>query len=727
MPQYSGGLGVLAGDHLKSASDLGLPLVGVGLFYRLGYFQQWISSDGRQQEAYPTFNPEDLPLELVTAADGSEVRISIPLPGEALYARIWRAQVGRVALLLLDSQVEENTPEGQQLTDRLYGGGAENRLRQEILLGIGGVKALTACGIDAEVFHTNEGHAGFLGLERVRRLVEEQKLDVPTAIETVRSATVFTTHTPVAAGIDRFARHLIEHYFGTDGVPTGMSVEELMALGADQGDVGVFNMAVMGLRLAQRANGVAALHGIVSREIFSWLWPGFDTNEVPIGHITNGVHSGTWIGQDWQELYERELGAGYATEALIDWEKMRDVPDEELWKLRSSSRKRLVEDTRTRLRAAWLQRGVSEGQLGWIGRAFDPDVLTIGFARRVPSYKRLTLILRDRDRLRRLLTDPERPIQLLLAGKAHPHDEGGKAMIREFAEFATDPEVRARIAFLPDYDMALGRSLVNGCDVWLNNPLRPYEACGTSGMKAALNGCLNLSIRDGWWDELYNGANGWAIPSVDDGSIDSDHRDDFESQAIFELLEQNVIPLFYDRSAGVPSGWVGMIKECLVSLGPHVQASRMVRDYTEKLYVPAARASRTMLADGFKPAKEQVAWKERIAKQWPEVKVEQVEPAHEDYRLGARLPIRVVVNLGNLTPDDVHVEAAFGRVGPDEELPEPQFVPLKPSGDSRHGSWTFEGELKLTNSGAFGYAVRVVPFLNKELNPAELGLVTWAS
>jgi starch phosphorylase len=726
LPQYSGGLGVLAGDHLKSASDLNLPLVAVGLFYRLGYFAQSMSSDGRQQEHYPYFNPDEMPLELVVDEAGTEKRISIQLPDGPLQARIWKAQVGRISLLLLDSQIEDNTPEAQQLTDRLYGGGAENRLRQEILLGIGGVKALAAVGVEPEVFHTNEGHAGFLGLERIRRLIEEDGLDVPTAIETVRGGTVFTTHTPVAAGIDRFARHLIEQYFGPGGVPTGMSVEELMELGADQGDGGVFNMAVMGLRLAQRANGVSALHGQVSREIFSWLWPGFDTPEVPIGHITNGVHAGTWIHQEWQDLFTRELGEDYDTSGR-SWEPIRNVSDQEIWDLRARARHRLVDDARSRLKASWRERGVSEGQLGWIGRAFDPDVLTIGFARRVPSYKRLTLILRDRDRLKKLLLDPERPIQLLIAGKAHPADEGGKALIHEFAQFASDPEVRHRIAFLPDYDMALGRSLTSGADVWLNNPLRPYEACGTSGMKAALNGCLNLSIRDGWWDELYDGRNGWAIPSVDDGSVDVEHRDDFESQAIFDLLEQNVVPLFYDRSAGLPYGWISMIKHDLESLGPEVLASRMVRDYTEKLYVPASHASRALRGGKFAAAKQHVAWKERIAKSWPEVHVEHVDAEHEDYHLGARLPIKAVVALGALTPDDVRVQAAFGRVGIDDDLPEPQLVPLTPSGSSRNGAWTFTGELPLTNSGAFGYTVRVVPYLDDDTRPSELGLVTWAS
>src|SRR6266487_1993784 len=532
LPQYSGGLGVLAGDHLKAASDLGVPLVGVGLFYRSGYFRQALTADGRQVESYPAFNPQELPLELVTDDEGRPLRIHVRLPDDVpLWAQLWRADVGRVPLFLLDSDVDGNAPAERAVTDRLYGGGGEHRLRQEILLGIGGVRALDALGQRAEVFHTNEGHAGYLGLERIRRLIQDEGLDAASAIEATRAGTIFTTHTPVEAGIDRFPRSFIERYFGSSGVETGLDVDRIMDLGAEpDGDGSMFNMAVMGLRLAQRANGVSRLHGQVSRELFHGLWAGFSAAEVPIRHVTNGVHGGTWIEREWLELCER-------------------------------ARRRLVADVRRRMAVAWRARGASEGQLGWITRAFDPEVLTIGFARRVPSYKRLTLLLKDPDRLTRLLLDPQRPVQLVIAGKAHPADEGGKDLIAEFARFAADPRLRHRIAFLPDYDMAMARTLVAGADVWLNNPLRPYEACGTSGMKAAMNGSLNLSVRDGWWDECYDGRNGWAIPSADDPSIPAERRDELEASAIFDLLEHEIVPLFYERKADeVPAGWVEMIK-----------------------------------------------------------------------------------------------------------------------------------------------------------------------
>ena len=581
LPQYSGGLGVLAGDHLKAAGDLGLPLVGVGLLYRLGYFEQSLSADGRQHERYLELDPSELPLELLRDADGAPLRVTVPFPGATLHAQVWKAQVGRVPLLLLDSHVEENRPDERSVTDRLYGGDVETRIRQEIALGIGGLRALDAYGVRPEVVHMNEGHAGFLGLERIRRLIQEDGLDADEAIASVRRGTIFTTHTPVPAGIDRFPRYLIDRYFGPGGLDVGLTVDQVMALGAEPGgDGSLFNMAMMGLRLAGHANGVSRLHGEVSRSMFHGLWPDREPSAVPIGHITNGVHEETWTAPEALELYGAPLRGDDAEAAVAA------VDDGALWRVRSDLRGRLVGEVRSRLRASFTAAGVED--VDWTERAFDPDVLTIGFARRVPQYKRLTLILHDTDRLRRLLLDDERPIQLVVAGKAHPADEGGKDLIQRFVEFTLDPAVRHRIAFLPEYDMGMARSLVSGTDVWLNNPLRPLEACGTSGMKAALNGCLNLSIRDGWWDELFDGENGWAIPTDEQHGDRPDLRDATEAAAILDLLEHEVRPLFYDRADGVPLGWTAKIKRSIGTIGPAVLASRMVRDYTTQLYVPAA-------------------------------------------------------------------------------------------------------------------------------------------
>src|SRR6266536_5947918 len=528
LPQYSGGLGILAGDHLKTASDLGVPLIGVGLLYRHGYFTQSLSADGWQAERYPSDDPNGLPLELLRDDSGAPVKITVGLTaGRQLAAQVWVAQVGRVPLLLLDSYVEENEPDLHEVTDRLYGGGSDHRLRQELLLGVGGVRAVRAfCALaghpSPEVFHTNEGHAGFLGLERIREHVA-QGLSFDEALQACRVGTVFTTHTPVPAGIDRFPRGMIERYFSGECAQEGLPADRVLALGAETypgGDPGVFNMAVMGMRLAQQVNGVSRLHGQVSRQMFTGLWPGFDSSEVPIGSVTNGVHAPTWVAAEILDLGAAGASASaaaapasHADSALPEdgqpWDLIAAAAPARIWAVRRVLRGRLVAEARRRLRASWRQRGASDAELTWIGDALDDNVLTIGFARRVPSYKRLTLMLSDPARLTELLLDPDRPVQIVIAGKAHPADDGGKLLIQQMVRFTDDPRVRHRIVFLPDYDMALGRALVQGCDVWLNNPLRPLEACGTSGMKSALNGGLNLSIRDGWWDEWYDGANGW--------------------------------------------------------------------------------------------------------------------------------------------------------------------------------------------------------------------------
>ena len=605
LPQYSGGLGILAGDHLKTASDLGIPLIGVGLLYRHGYFRQQLSREGWQQETYPVLDPDGLPITLLREADGSAAQVRITVPGEhELAARIFVAQVGRVPLLLLDTDVEDNPGPLREVTDRLYGGTSEHRLLQELLLGIGGVRALRTFSRitgaeEPEVFHTNEGHAGFLGLERIRELTvadDGPGLDFDTALEVTRAGTVFTTHTPVPAGIDRFARDLIEQYFGSQSPVAGVPTDRILRLGAEDfegGDSGVFNMAVMGFRLAQRANGVSLLHGEVSRGMFNGLWPAFDEAEVPITSITNGVHAPTWVGREVFELANK-LGADTDNDDPELWDVVDKIPATDLWATKRELRAKFVEDVRIRLRKSWLKRGAASAELGWIDSALDPDVLTIGFARRVPSYKRLTLMLRDPERLKRLLLDPERPVQLVIAGKAHPADDGGKQLIQEIVRFADDPEVRHRIVFLPNYDIAMAQPLYPGCDVWLNNPLRPYEACGTSGMKAALNGGLNLSILDGWWDEWYDGNNGWAIPSAD-GVESTDVRDDIEAHALYDLIERDVAPRFYDVDGeGVPIRWIEMVRHTLKSLGPKVLSTRMLREYVEKLYAPAALSSRWM-------------------------------------------------------------------------------------------------------------------------------------
>ncbi|EKF25693.1 alpha-glucan phosphorylases family protein [Mycolicibacterium hassiacum DSM 44199] len=748
LPNYSGGLGILAGDHLKSASDLGLPLIGVGLLYRSGYFRQSLTADGWQQQSYPALDPQGLPLHLLTGADNKPVLVRIAMPDDrTLHARVWVAQVGRIPLLLLDSDVPENDHELRSVTDRLYGGDQEHRIKQEILAGIGGVRAIRAfCEIEGrpapEVFHMNEGHAGFLGAERIRELIDAG-LDLDTALTVVRSSTVFTTHTPVPAGIDRFPVEMVRRYFGGSGADgpdgemsrllPGVPLERIIAFGAEN-DPSVFNMAHMGLRLAQRANGVSRLHGKVSRAMFNSLWPGFDPDEVPIGSITNGVHAPTWAAPQWIEL-GRELLGSEDLDKLREpavWQRLNKVAPEQIWSIRSELRRRLVEDVRVRLRRSWLERGAAEAELGWIATAFDPDVLTVGFARRVPTYKRLTLMLRDPQRLEKLLLDEQRPIQLIVAGKSHPADEGGKALIQQVVRFADRPEVRHRIAFLPDYDMSMARLLYWGCDVWLNNPLRPLEACGTSGMKSALNGGLNLSIRDGWWDEWYDGENGWEIPTAD--GVDEARRDDLEAAALYDLLEQSVAPKFYERDDnGIPTRWVEMVRHTLIALGPKVLASRMVQDYTEKYYAPAARSlRRTVAADSagepFGAARELAAYRLRVAEAWPDVRITDVDSygLPDTPLLGSELTLTATVQLAGLRPDEVSVQAVLGRVDESDALIDPVKVPMRHTGSGDGGTELFSTTTPLPVAGPVGYTVRVLPHHPLLAGDNELGLVRLA-
>jgi len=702
LPQYSGGLGILAGDHLKAASDLGLPLVAIGLLYAEGYFRQRLNADGYQEERFPRLDPHGLALT------PTGVQVSVELGDDIARLNVWQVMVGRVNLYLLDAAVDTNTPEIAAITNRLYGGDIEHRIRQEIVLGIGGVRALRALGHHPQVFHTNEGHAGFLSLERIRELVESG-LTFAEAIEVVRAGGVFTTHTPVPAGIDRFPRELMEKYFTSFAASLGVELDQLMAVGQrpDEPDDDRFNMAVMGLRLAGRSNGVAQLHGAVSREMFQGMWPDVTVEEVPIGAITNGVHAHTWVSDGVAELLVSSVGPVWDGADKASWSGVAKLDPATVWETRAKGRADLVSFVRSKFGEALL----------------DPNALTIGFARRFATYKRATLLLSQPERLRRLLLDANRPLQFVFAGKAHPADQPGKDMIREIEIFARDYDVGNHIVFLQDYDMAVARRMLHGCDVWLNHPRRPLEACGTSGMKAALNGVLNCSILDGWWDECYDGHNGWAIASADDDA-NIERRDRREATNLFGLLEREIIPLFYLRDIeGVPVEWINKMKDNWCSLGPFVTAARMVREYTSALYEPAAASARAMLDHGAARGRGLAHWKQHVDRSWPDVKVVDLDVDTSAAHEGDERVVRARVELGALNNGEVTVQALHGPIdSAGSFIATPATVTLVST-----GTGTFEGTYPVGEAGPYGVTVRAIPHHRDLISPMELGLVAWAT
>jgi glycogen phosphorylase len=742
MQTYSGGLGVLAGDHLKAASDLGLPLVGIGLLYRHGYFQQLLDADGWQREQYPDLNPHDLPLTRIES-DGERVLVEVDLAGRAVKAQIWLAEVGRVPLLLLDTDLEVNHPDDRGVTDRLYGGDAEHRLRQEIVLGIGGVRALQAAraagaiDLDPTIFHANEGHAGFLQFERIQQLVQGHgggdRLDFEQAIETARASVLFTTHTPVPAGIDRFDRALMERYFAAYAATVGVSIDRVLQIGREPADADgqIYNMALMGLRLSAGANGVSHLHGHVSREMFSELWAGVEAPEVPITHITNGVHASTWIGPEFAALYDRVLPPdwGHNPEA---WRMAGEITDDQIWRARGRARERLVQTVRRDVRAQAIRRGEAPGNLGWTETIFDPDVLTIGFARRFATYKRATLLLSQPDRFRALLESTDRPVQFLFSGKAHPKDDGGKGLIRDLVKFSADPALRSRMVFLEDYDMRIGRAMVAGCDVWLNNPRRPHEASGTSGEKSVLNGGLHASVLDGWWDEMYEPAagtrteNGFAIGGRTHHP-DPAQQDAADAAALFELFERSIVPTFYDRADGpLPRRWLARVRASMATLGPKVLATRMVQDYAIQLYTPLAQRAVRLTADGGRGALELAAWRSRMAGSWNEVRIDGLDLDHAAATIGDVRHVVVDVHLGSVASDEVAVELLHGPLTADGTISGSETVHLDAE-SSGEGRARYRGLIDLGRTGEYGVAVRVVPRHQDLRSWAETGLVTWAS
>ena len=730
LPIYSGGLGVLAGDHLKSASDLDLPLVGVGLLYRQGYFRQVLNPDGWQLELYPELNPDQCPVRLETYPTGDPVVIEVSLPGGPVYAQVWSVQVGRVTLYLLDANVQENSPEDRNLTAILYGGDREMRIRQEILLGIGGVRALETLGQRPTLCHMNEGHSAFLALERIRLVMEEHGFSFETAREACTAGNIFTTHTPVAAGNDWFAPDMVEHYLGEYRKELGLSTDELLGLGridpnAEHSD---FCMTVLALRLSAHSNGVSRLHGEVSRKMWSALWPRVAPQEVPITHITNGVHTASWISPHMAAFFDRHLGDGWRSDPSdpARWQGLHDIADRDLWETRNSRRQALVAYARYHLSNQFRRQGVPQARAEQVIQGLDPDALTIGLARRFATYKRGSMVLRDAKRLAALVSDPERPVQLLFAGKAHPHDHNGKEVIRDIVSISRRPPFAGRVFFLEDYDMNLARYMVHGCDVWLNNPRPPEEASGTSGMKASLNGGLQVSVLDGWWEEACEMQEGWTIGR---GEVyeDLEYQDEVESGALYDLLETDVIPLFYNRDeAGVPVGWLSRMKSSMAALIPAFTSHRMVREYLSQLYLPNQARWEQLNSD-----RERVAnlsdWKRRIRGSWSEVRIESVQTdAPLQPRVGTQIPLRAVVSLGALQPSDVRVELYMGRINAQHEIDNAETAALRHLTINGEGRHEFGGDYRCTAAGSHGYTLRVLPYHPDLRDPLEMGLVSWA-
>ncbi len=728
IPIYSGGLGILAGDHLKSASDLGLPLVGVSLMYRQGYFRQYLNLDGWQQELYPENDFYNLPLIADHDRQGMPLMISVPFPGREVMARVWRIQVGRVPLLLLDTNVPQNSKEDREITCQLYGGDQENRIKQEIVLGIGGYRALRALNLVPTVCHMNEGHSAFLALERIRYMVEEVGFTFCEAMEAVTASNVFTTHTPVPAGNDAFPPSLFEKYLGYYAPLFKIDRQQLLGLGRQvpSDDAEYFGMTVLALKLSNASNGVSQLHGVVSRKMWKGLWPDLPNSDVPIGAITNGVHLAGWMSSELTQLMERYLGAAFAEKPADPrvWKKVDNLPDAELWRSHERAKEQLIMFARSRLKQQLKKRGASKGEIDDSDEVLNPEALTIGFARRSATYKRGTLIFKDLERLARLVNQKERPIQIIFAGKAHPHDKGGKELIQRMAQVAKMPEFRRRIAFLEDYDINVARMLVHGVDVWLNNPRRPLEASGTSGMKVVANGGLHLSVLDGWWAEGYNGSNGFAIGAGEEYA-DLSYQDEVESRALYETLEKSIIPIFFDRTEdNVPRKWMQIVKQSMRTLCPFFNTNRMVEDYMRYSYDPSHRRVQSLLASGGQPLREFVQWKARELKAWSQIKVEAIETSSTDrLMVGDRLTVKSRVQLAGLSPDDVDVQIYHGVVDALDTIQQPHLTPMTPQMALENGAYLYAGEFPCSKTGQYGFIVRVLPKHALLNSPYATGLV----
>ena len=741
LPLYSGGLGILAGDHLKSASYLGMPFVAVGLLYQHGYFRQTLTADGWQMADYPTNDFYNMPIQPAKRADGSPLLVEVEYPEGKAFAKVWCAQVGRVSLYLLDTNIPENQNEELwNITDYLYGGDKRLRIKQEILLGIGGYRALTALGIQPTVCHMNEGHAAFLAIERIRQMMLRTGIRFEEACEATRAGNVFTTHTPVPAGIDWFPPDLVNQYCSVYYGELGISADTFLGLGRTNpsNTQSEFSPALLALRLSAVCNGVSQLHGEVSREMWKDLWPGTPVHEVPITAITNGIHTRSWVSSDMQSLFDRYLGPRWIVDLTNQdvWTQISHIPDHELWRIHERRRERLIAFARQRQEqkqaiSSTVSKRTPE-TFSMATKTLNSAALTIGFARRFATYKRATLLFQDVDRLDKILNNPERPVQLIFAGKAHPHDYEGKLLIQRIVRIASEPRFYHKIVFIENYDICVGRYLVDGVDVWLNNPLPPNEASGTSGMKASANGVLNLSIADGWWAEANHLGGGWTI---DAGIVASDSKssEKVHADAIYDLLENEIVPLFYERSPvdDVPREWVARMKIAMQNLAPIFNTKRMVSEYAEQLYFPTHRRWQQLNEAEAKRSIALARWKTHIRDHWRALRIEEKRDKTSSTQspelgVGESTVVQAVVRTDVLFPHEITVQIYHGLLDTADEISNGSVSPMEYKADLGGGAYLFEGTLTVEQTGLHGYTVRALPYHEDLQSPHELGLITWA-
>ena len=731
LPIYSGGLGVLSGDHLKSASNLNLPFVGLGLLYKKGYFGQYLNEEGWQQEYYAVNDFENMPVDQERDGQGNPIEFSLEIGDRSIRTNIYRVQVGRIALYLMNTNLPENAPEDRELTAQLYGGDQDMRLRQEMLLGMGGMRALDALGLEPTVFHMNEGHSAFSGLERIRKLMKGEGLSFGAAQEVVKSNSVFTTHTPVPAGNDYFSPELMGKYFGRFADELGIPFHDFMALGRQNRDNNqeAFCMTVLAIHLSNHRNGVSMLHREVSREMWKGIWPEFPKRDVPIVSVTNGVHIPSYISQEMADLYNRYLGPRWIEDPDNQkvWERVDLIPDTELWRTHERRRERLIAFARRRLREQIFRRGELPSEIKRAEDVLNPEALTICFSRRFATYKRGDLLFRDAERLASILNDPLRPVQIIFAGKAHPQDMAGKAIIKNIIQHVHEEQFRYKVVFLEDYDINIARYMVQGADVWLNTPRRPMEACGTSGMKAVANGALHMSVLDGWWAEGYTSGCGWAIGAGEEYE-DTHYQDEIESRAVYELLEREVVPAFYARARdGTPREWIRMMKASMRRLCPIFNTHRMLEDYVDGFYVPAAVLGQKMRRDKKQTAESFAEWKRKVRSHWKEIKIQEVrlDDGQGEIPVGKAPPVEARILLGSLEPKDIWVDLYYGPMDADGDLIKALTEPMKTDGASGETEHIYRATVPFKESGRFGFVLRVMPKHPLLVHPTDMGLVVW--